>query len=237
MDIKSTAHHISSANSNHQHGIPSQNKLAEKESSAIAALKEKKAESIRTENVNSDNKPVEKPTEAEQADTSYQQIISQLKSRDREVRAHESAHLSAAGQHATGGASYTYQTGPDGNKYTVGGEVGIDTSPIPNDPQATLIKAQQVQRAALTPAEPSAQDRTVASQASSMAIQARKYIAEQVNAERTENNLAETKTETDIQSQETKTNHNHEKTQNSNDDKNSLTQSQKQFQIRNLLTA
>jgi hypothetical protein len=240
MDIKSTAHHISPANSNHQAGIPSQNKFAEKESSAIAALKEKKAESIKTENVNSDNKPVEKPTDTEQADTSYQQIISQLKSRDREVRAHETAHLAAAGQHAAGGISYTYQTGPDDNKYAVGGEVSIDTSPVRNDPEATLIKAQQVQRAALAPAEPSSQDRAVANQAASMAMQARKDIAQQANterAEKSENNLSKTSSETSVQTQETRSSHAQENAQTKNDDENSLTQSQKQFQIRNMLTA
>ena len=37
--------------------------------------------------------------------------LRKLQQRDREVRAHESAHLSAAGQHAVGGAQYQYQKG------------------------------------------------------------------------------------------------------------------------------
>lgn len=108
-----------------------------------------------------------------------EQVVSQLKARDREVRVHEQAHVAAGGQYVTSGPIYQYQTGPDGNKYAVGGEVGIDTSPISGDPQATLQKAIQIQAAALAPAEPSAQDRKVASAAAQMASQARAEIVEQ----------------------------------------------------------
>src|SRR5712692_3393491 len=61
---------------------------------------------------------------------------------DRHVRSHEQAHLAAAGQYARGGPSYQYQTGPDGKQYAIGGEVSIDTSPIPGDPAATAQKAR-----------------------------------------------------------------------------------------------
>lgn len=108
------------------------------------------------------------------------QVIDQLKARDAEVRAHEQAHLSAAGGYATGGASYAYQVGPDGRRYAIGGEVGIDVSPVAGDPEATLLKASVVQRAALAPAEPSTQDMRVASAAMQMANQARMEIASQV---------------------------------------------------------
>lgn len=37
-----------------------------------------------------------------------------------------------------------YKTGPDGVKYAVSGEVLIDTSRVPGDPQATLQKAQLI---------------------------------------------------------------------------------------------
>jgi len=107
------------------------------------------------------------------------QVINQLRARDSEVRAHEQAHLSAAGGYATGGASYAYQVGPDGQRYAIGGEVGIDVSPIAGDPEATLLKANVVQRAALAPAEPSTQDMRVASAAMQMANQARVEIAAQ----------------------------------------------------------
>jgi len=99
-----------------------------------------------------------------------------LKSRDQEVRRHEQAHLAAAGGLAAGGASFSYKTGPDGKRYAVGGEVNIDTSPVPGDPNATIHKAQQIRRAALAPADPSPQDRTVAASASAMEIQARRDL-------------------------------------------------------------
>ncbi|MDP2561958.1 putative metalloprotease CJM1_0395 family protein [Psychrobium sp. 1_MG-2023] len=113
--------------------------------------------------------PNERYTEEEQ------QQIEQLKRRDSEVVAHEQAHAAVGGKYA-GSPSYSFQTGPDGNKYAVGGEVSIDTSKIPNDPQATLLKAQQIRRAALAPASPSGQDRRVAAQATQMASEARQDI-------------------------------------------------------------
>ena len=49
----------------------------------------------------------------------------------------------------------------------------IDTSPVPDDPDATILKMRQVRRAALAPAEPSPQDRRVASEASQQESAAR----------------------------------------------------------------
>lgn len=106
------------------------------------------------------------------------QQVEQLQKRDTEVRRHEQAHKAAAGQYARGGASFETQTGPDGRSYAVGGEVSIDTSPIEGDPQATIRKMQQIQAAALAPAEPSGQDRQVAAQAAQAAQQARAELAQ-----------------------------------------------------------
>lgn len=109
------------------------------------------------------------------------QIVAKLTQRDREVRAHENAHLAAAGALARG-VSFTYETGPDGKRYAVGGEVSIDTSPE-SDPEATLEKARQIQAAANAPAQPSGQDRAVAAQAARMEQKALLEIAEQARAE------------------------------------------------------
>ena len=98
--------------------------------------------------------------------------IQELSARDREVRAHEQAHAAAAGQYGSS-PTYSFVRGPDGVSYAVGGEVQIDISPIPGDPEATLRKAQQLRRAANAPAEPSAQDGRVAAQAAQMEQQAR----------------------------------------------------------------
>lgn len=91
-------------------------------------------------------------------------MLTDLKVRDREVRAHESAHRAAGGDLVRGG-SYDYQQGPDGKRYAIGGDVQIDTTSVPADPRATADKMAQVIRAALAPAKPSPTDLAVAAQA------------------------------------------------------------------------
>jgi hypothetical protein len=102
-------------------------------------------------------------------------LIGKLKARDTQVRQHEQAHLAAAGGLATSGATYTYQRGPDGINYAVGGEVHIDTSPG-RTPEDTIARAQAIIAAALAPADPSGADRAVAAQAQQMAAQARAQL-------------------------------------------------------------
>lgn len=97
--------------------------------------------------------------------------VQKLQRRDAEVRAHEQAHLSTAGQYAAGGPTYTYQTGPDGKRYAIGGEVPIDISKE-STPEATIAKMRTVRRAALAPADPSPADRQIAAQASAIEAQA-----------------------------------------------------------------
>ena len=105
--------------------------------------------------------------------------LAELKTRDREVRAHEAAHSAAAGSLTTGGPQFTYQRGTDGRLYAVGGEVNIDTSAVAGDPQATIQKAQRIRAAALAPANPSAQDRSVATQATRLEAQARQEMQQE----------------------------------------------------------
>lgn len=100
------------------------------------------------------------------------QQVEQLKSRDREVRQHEQAHMSAAGAAAQGGAHYEYTRGPDGQQYATGGEVSLSVGGG-RTPQEMLSNAQQVRRAALAPANPSGQDRRVAAEASQVEQRAR----------------------------------------------------------------
>ncbi len=100
-----------------------------------------------------------------------QQVIAQLQARDTEVRAHESAHLAAAGGIAAGGASFTYQKGPDGRMYAIGGEVPIAVEGG-DDPQETIAKMRQVAAAAMAPADPSPQDYAVAANARSEEMRA-----------------------------------------------------------------
>ena len=100
-------------------------------------------------------------------------LIRELQRRDREVRIHERAHAAAAGNLANGGARLQFTRGPDGRQYATGGEVSIDVAPVPDDPRATLRKAEKIRRAALAPTNPSAQDRAVAARAAAMATEAR----------------------------------------------------------------
>ena len=103
--------------------------------------------------------------------------VAKLAATDRHVRAHEQAHLAAAGPYARGGPSYSYARGPDGQIYAVGGEVSLDTSPVEGDPEATLQKAKTIQAAANAPADPSSQDRQVAAAAAVMEQAAAQEIA------------------------------------------------------------
>ena len=105
-----------------------------------------------------------------------QSEVQKLKKTDQDVRKHEQAHLSAAGGIAVSGINYKYTTGPDSKSYATGGDVSVDTSPVPNDPAATLRKAETIRRAALAPSDPSAQDYSVAAQAEQMANKARMQL-------------------------------------------------------------
>lgn len=104
-------------------------------------------------------------------------IVEELKARDLEVRAHEQAHKSVGGQY-TGAISFSYQSGPDGKRYAVGGEVPIDVSPVAGDPQATITKMTVVRAAATAPVQPSAQDQMVAAQAARMISEAQAELAQ-----------------------------------------------------------
>ncbi|MBF0274892.1 MAG: hypothetical protein HQK84_06645 [Nitrospinae bacterium] len=110
-------------------------------------------------------------------------VVDELKKIDQEVRAHEAAHLGAAGGYAVGAANFQYQQGPDNKQYAVAGEVQLDTSPIPNNPEATQQKMQQIKRAALAASNPSAQDLRVAAQASQMEMEASREASEKRKAE------------------------------------------------------
>jgi len=105
--------------------------------------------------------------------------VEELRRRDREVRAHEQAHLAAAGGQAVGGAHYEFEGGPDGRRYAVGGRVNIRLEQDPGNPRATLQKAMSARAAATAPADPSGADLSVAAAASQMAAQASRELAGQ----------------------------------------------------------
>jgi hypothetical protein len=105
--------------------------------------------------------------------------VQKLKQRDREVRRHEQAHQGAAGNLASGAPSFETTRGPDGKQYAVSGEVQIDTSSVSGDPEATIRKMRQVQRAARAPAHPSSTDLKVASSAAKQEASARAELRQE----------------------------------------------------------
>ena len=146
--------------------------------------KEAKSESVKEQSLK--NESVSSGSSPELTDEEIRQVT-ELKQRDTEVRAHEAAHMAAGGVFVRGGASFSYQTGPDNGRYAVGGEVNIDTSPVNGDPEATIRKMQTVRSAALAPANPSGQDRSVAAKASTREARAQQELAKERAEEVKEN--------------------------------------------------
>jgi hypothetical protein len=103
------------------------------------------------------------------------QVINELTLRDKEVRAHELAHAAVGGS-VTGAPNYSFEIGPDGQQYAVGGEVSVDLSTVAGNPSATIAKMQKVHAAALAPANPSAQDIKVAANAVQIILQAQSEL-------------------------------------------------------------
>ncbi|MEL6341780.1 MAG: putative metalloprotease CJM1_0395 family protein [Myxococcota bacterium] len=142
-----------------------------------AELQEALQEALLEEAIDAaDEAPLAGPKSDDELSDEEKQVVAKLQARDREVRAHEQAHMSAGGGMA-GAASYTYQTGPDGKRYAIGGEVPISV-PASTNPQQALMNAQQLRAAALAPASPSGQDRAVAAQAANMIAEAQSRIAQ-----------------------------------------------------------
>jgi hypothetical protein len=129
---------------------------------------------------------------SEQLSTEERRLLAELKRIDSEVRAHERAHMAAGRELVRSVAAYSYERGPDGKLYAVGGEVNIDTSDE-STPEKTITKADRIRAAALAPAEPSAQDRRVAARASNMKVQAQLELAreESLDSEQTAGSAAQ----------------------------------------------
>lgn len=139
-----------------------------------------KGEASETPPVSAGNEPKNAKGEALSEEEMHR--ITELAQTDRHVRQHEQAHMAAGGSMVTSGPSYEYETGPDGKRYAVAGEVGISVSKG-RTPEETLQRARQVRAAALAPADPSTQDRQVAAMASQMEMEAMQEIARQRQAE------------------------------------------------------
>lgn len=166
---------------NEQIDFESLRKRAEQESRVIGDGSEKGSEqSSQGSSQEAEETSPETTSEDKQANNSElseaeEKIVNELQQRDAEVRAHERAHAAVGGAN-TGNPSYTFNTGPDGKKYAVSGEVSVDLSTVSGDPKATITKMQQVHAAALAPAQPSTQDIKVAAAATRIIAEAQSEI-------------------------------------------------------------
>lgn len=113
----------------------------------------------------------------EQLTDEEKKMVQELKARDTEVRAHERAHAHAGGNMA-GAPNYQFQTGPDGQRYAVGGDVAIQM-PSSKDPATRVQEARQVRAAATAPSRPSSQDLKVAAAASKIESEALAELQEE----------------------------------------------------------
>ncbi len=113
-----------------------------------------------------------------QLSRSEREQLRRLKQRDQEVRLHEMAHMVSAGPYASGPPSFTYQVGPDGKRYAIGGEVNVDTAPE-ETPEATILKMQTIRRASVSTTDQSVKDVQVAAQAAMTEMRARAQIRDE----------------------------------------------------------
>ncbi|MCR2062644.1 putative metalloprotease CJM1_0395 family protein [Campylobacter helveticus] len=127
------------------------------------------------------------------------QLVRELQSVDRNVKAHEAAHQAAGGGLA-GVASYSYTRGPDNQMYATAGEVPIRMQKG-NTPEQTISNARQVMAAAMAPADPSPQDYKVAANATRMEIEARAEATKLKAEEAKEKNKEEKREENKENSQ------------------------------------
>ena len=83
--------------------------------------------------------------------------VTRLQQRDAQVRQEENAHAAAAGDLA-GPITYSYQLGPDGRRYAVGGGVSIQARSVSGDPQEAARMAARMVAAAQAATNPSGAD-------------------------------------------------------------------------------
>ena len=163
--------------SNNLQGI---NSYSQDDEAATASISAKALELYNAEQNTNSNSEEQASNNSDKEELTQQekQEVAELKATDAEVKAHENAHKSAAAGLRTSAPNYEYETGPDGKKYAVAGDVNINY-PNSSDPEENLKNAQQLKAAALAPAEPSSQDRKVAMKAEREIAKARQEIQEE----------------------------------------------------------
>ncbi|BDW97093.1 hypothetical protein MACH10_27780 [Thalassospira tepidiphila] len=97
-------------------------------------------------------------------DPAEEAVVNQLRARDSAVRQEEKAHAAAAGPYGSA-PQYTYQIGPDGNAYAIGGHVDVSVS-LSGSAEDRDRALATLQNAALAPNAPSGADMAAFRQAS-----------------------------------------------------------------------
>ena len=97
-------------------------------------------------------------------DPAEEAVVNQLRARDSAVRQEEKAHAAAAGSYGSA-PQYTYQIGPDGNAYAIGGHVDVSAS-LSGSAEDRDRALATLQNAALAPNAPSGADMAAFRQAS-----------------------------------------------------------------------
>ncbi len=152
---------------------------SDEQNDGLTLPSEKRDEQNEAEKPLNENKDSGKQVSEAELSAKEKQVVAQLKSVDAEVRAHEQAHIAAAGSGVSASAaSFEYEKGPDGNKYAVAGEVNISYQMGSNHKENIQI-ARNVKTAALAPASPSAQDKAVARHADQMIFEEMAAIVEE----------------------------------------------------------
>lgn len=171
---------------------PGQQQSEQNASSGSQQVADENGEENEDANANNDQSSERSTSERQQSANpneltpQEQQLVQELRARDLEVRAHEQAHDTVGGRY-TGAPQLEYETGPDGKRYAVEGEVSVDLS-IPDSPEETVAKMRKVYQAALAPANPSAQDLRVANKASQAIADAQSEISRARLSESVEEN-------------------------------------------------
>ncbi len=149
--------------------------------------------------------PPESPLERLQGnqndlDPAQREHLRRLQARDRRVRAHEQAHNLAGGGQVAPAVRYRYQTGPDGRRYAVGGQVHAPAGGG-GSPEKALEHSADLRRAAVAPTRPSYQDRITLNHAFVQEERLRSQIEQAREIQRLQQKVQQAQQSTDSQDQ------------------------------------
>ncbi len=136
--------------------------LTEAQAVAGGVSRSEYREAVKTSKENNDSS--RGTASSTQLDPAEKAVVSELQARDSAVRQEEEAHAAAAGPYGSA-PQYTYQIGPDGNAYAIGGHVDVSVSVSGSKADRDRALAT-LQNAALAPNAPSGADMAAFRQAS-----------------------------------------------------------------------